>query len=588
MTAITDLQFSLIVTTIKAMRNFTLCLTALFCLVVSGSLAREQAKPRDYPLGSESEPRNNIPHGKVAKYNWVKSEVFKGTFREYYVYVPAQYDPEGKEKAAVMVFQDGQAYVDEKGQFRTPTVLDNLIASGDMPVTIAIFVNPGWFTDKLDKPQKWKAPKGVKSNRSVEYDTLNGDYATFIETEILTEVGKHYRLTDDPEQRAICGISSGGICAFTVAWERPDLFRKVLSHVGSFTNIRGGNAYPFLIRKTEAKPIRVFLQDGSNDLDNEHGNWPLGNQEMASALRFMNYDYQFVFGKGAHNGNHGGAILPNSLRWLWRKDYALRLDPKVKARCLAVLREGLSGANDAADEKFWPAIHAAEGLTLAGYGNEVRNFLEPKLATEKNDQHRCGLARELVRAGDTSFISVLGGILGGEDPHGHIHAAESLYKIRQIANPEAMAKAFAQTEVGNLRLMAAAALARQSDETALAAIGEAFTKDDPDNLRLGAWLLGRLGDKSDIPRLRARLGDAPDEAIRAYMEHSIANLGDPDAINILTKNLASKDSSIRTFAATFAGEIGAVSLAPQLIKQLDDEHPDARYRAAQTLLLLGR
>ncbi len=102
--------------------------------------------------------------------------------------------------------------------------------------------------------------------------------------------------------------------------ERPDLFSKVLSHVGSFTNIRGGDRYPGMIRKTNPpKPIRVFLQDGSGDLDNEHGNWPLGNQQMALALKFKKYDYRFEFGDGAHNGKHGGAILPDSLRWLWRE-----------------------------------------------------------------------------------------------------------------------------------------------------------------------------------------------------------------------------------------------------------------------------
>jgi enterochelin esterase family protein len=137
---------------------------------------------------------------------------------------------------------------------------------------------------------------------------------------MLPEVSKEYKLTDDPEGRAICGISSGGICAFTVAWERPDAFRRVLSHVGSFTNIRGGHVYPALIRKTERKPIKVFLQDGSNDLDNLHGNWPLANQQMAAALKFAKYDYEFVFGDGGHNGKQGGAILPDSLRWLW-KDY---------------------------------------------------------------------------------------------------------------------------------------------------------------------------------------------------------------------------------------------------------------------------
>lgn len=277
----------------------------------------EKPKPKEYPLGQDSTRGEGVPRGTVTKHVW-KSGVFPKTIREYYVYVPAQYDPQGKEAAAVMVFQDGHAYVAEEGQFRVPAVFDNLIHAGEMPVTIGIFINPGLLTDQLDAQQGWKAPEGVGSNRSVEYDTLDAQYVTFLEKEILPEVGKTHRLTTDPELRAICGISSGGICAFTAAWERPDLFRKVLSHVGSFTNIRGGNAYPFLIRKTERKPLRVFLQDGTNDVDNEHGSWPLGNREMAAALKFMGYEHEFVMGEGAHNGNHGGAILPESLRWLWR------------------------------------------------------------------------------------------------------------------------------------------------------------------------------------------------------------------------------------------------------------------------------
>lgn len=135
---------------------------------------------------------------------------------------------------------------------------------------------------------------------------------------MLPEVGRKYNLTKDPEGRAVCGVSSGGICAFTVAWERPDQFRKVMSHIGSFTNIRGGHVYPALIRKTPPKSLRIFLQDGSNDLDNAHGNWPLANQQMAAALKFANYDYRFEFGDGGHTHKHGGSLLPDSLRWLWR------------------------------------------------------------------------------------------------------------------------------------------------------------------------------------------------------------------------------------------------------------------------------
>ncbi len=264
----------------------------------------------DYKLGPDSVPHDGVPKGTVTKHRWEASNVYPGTVRDYWVYVPAEYKPDGP-PACVMVFQDGGNYQNPNGQFRVPVVFDNLIHKGEMPVTVGVFVNPGEFP--AGDPKR----KG-RSNRSFEYDTLSDQYARFLESEILPEVGKSVKLRADAAGRAICGISSGGICAFTAAWERPDLFSKVLSHVGSFTNIRHGDQYPGLIRKTEHKPIRVFLQDGSGDLDNLFGSWPLANQQMAAALKFAGYDYKFVFGDGAHNGKHGGAILPDSLRWLWR------------------------------------------------------------------------------------------------------------------------------------------------------------------------------------------------------------------------------------------------------------------------------
>ena len=285
------------------------CLALL--LLAPCSLLR--AEDSDYKLGPDSMEKPDAPKGKVTKMPPWTSKIFEGTVRDWWVYVPAQYDP--AKPASLMVFQDGGGYVNAKGDFRAPTVFDNLIAAKEMPVTIGVFIQPG------DVPPA----EGVKDakprhNRSFEYDTLSDQYARFLEKEILPEVAKDYNLSTDPKDRAICGISSGGICAFTAAWERPDLFGKVLSHVGSFTNIRGGDAYPGLIRKTEHKPIRVFLQDGSNDLDNMFGNWPLGAQSMASALAYAKYDYKFEFGTGHHSGKHGGAILPDSLRWLWREE----------------------------------------------------------------------------------------------------------------------------------------------------------------------------------------------------------------------------------------------------------------------------
>ncbi|MDA1015619.1 MAG: alpha/beta hydrolase-fold protein [Planctomycetota bacterium] len=290
-------------------------LLGLAGVVVAEDSKPEASQPKTYEYGPDSSRQDGVPQGKVTMHVWKDSKVFPGTIRRYWVYVPAQYT--GNSDASLMVFQDGHAYVAESGQFRVPIVFDNLIHKGDMPVTIAVLIDPGHLKDALPPKPGWQ-PR--PENRSVEYDSLLPDYTKFLLTEILPAVEKDYRITSDPKGRAVCGISSGGICAFTVAWERPDRFQKVLSHVGSFVNIRGGDHYPALIRKTENKGLRVFLQDGSHDLDNQHGNWPLGNKQMAAALVFAKYDFKFVFGEGAHNGNHGGAILPDSLRWLWRNE----------------------------------------------------------------------------------------------------------------------------------------------------------------------------------------------------------------------------------------------------------------------------
>lgn len=250
---------------------------------------------------------SDVPKGKLTQQPKFQSQIFKGTSRDWWIYVPAQYT--GDAPAAVMVFQDGGGYKDF-----VPTVFDNLIAKKEMPVTVGVFVNPGTF-------------EGGRSNRSFEYDTLSDQYPRFLLEEILpaTEKAANVKLRKDAAGRAVAGISSGGICAFTVAWERPTEFSKVLSWVGSFTNIAngksgrdGGHNYEAMVRKTPKKPIRVFLQDGANDLDNANGNWPLANQTLAKSLAFAGYDYTFVFGQGFHSNKHGRAILPDSLRWLWR------------------------------------------------------------------------------------------------------------------------------------------------------------------------------------------------------------------------------------------------------------------------------
>ena len=269
-----------------------------------------KAKPKipEYKHTKDSERQEGVPRGKVTTHIF-ESQIFKGTRREYSVYVPAQYRPE--QAACVMVFQDGHAYLKEDGDVRVPIVFDNLIHKGEMPLTIGIFVNPGHRGDAFPE-NRWRA-----NNRSYEYDSLGDQYARFLLEELLPAVSEKYSLSEKAVDRAICGASSGGICAFTVAWERPDAFSKVYSMIGSFTNIRGGHVYPSWIRKTAKKPVKVFLQGGRNDLDNDHGHWPLANEQMAAALNFMDWDHKFVYGDGKHNLQHGGVLLPDALRWLW-------------------------------------------------------------------------------------------------------------------------------------------------------------------------------------------------------------------------------------------------------------------------------
>jgi len=273
---------------------------------VDGKPMGEPHNLEAYPTPPDNQPHLGVLKGTVIKPPVWHSHIFEGTTRDWWIYIPAAYKPENP--ACVMVFQDGGG-----PKNYAPTTFDNLIAKGDMPVTVGVFINPGTFADG-------------KSNRSFEYDTLSDQYSRFLLEEILPEVEKTVHLRHDPESRAIAGASSGGICAFTVAWQRPDQFSKVLSWVGSFVNLQGGptkigggHNYPPMIRENPKKPIRVFQQDGENDLDNPYGNWPLANREIDKALTFAGYDHTIVIGHGFHSDAQGRYLFPESLRWLWRK-----------------------------------------------------------------------------------------------------------------------------------------------------------------------------------------------------------------------------------------------------------------------------
>jgi enterochelin esterase family protein len=297
--------------------RFTLGLLA----VAAGALASGQPPAESLPekttykLGPDSQKQDGVPAGELVGPTLFKSKAFDGTVRQVWVYVPAQYKPGAA--ACVLVFQDGQRAINPKGVIRAPVVLDNLIHRKEIPVTIGIFVTPG------HKAAEYPATLGFgnPNNRSVEYDSLGDAFPKLIVDEILPEVAKGYTLTTDPAERAIAGFSSGGIAAFTVAWERPEAFRRVYSAIGSFTDLRGGHVYPDLVQKAAAKPIRVYLQDGVHDNrspKNLKRDWFVQNQKMAAALREKEYDYKYVLGAGGHADDHGGTLLPDALRWLWR------------------------------------------------------------------------------------------------------------------------------------------------------------------------------------------------------------------------------------------------------------------------------
>lgn len=263
------------------------------------------AFPVRYAYGPDSFRQPGVPEGRSYAHTWDRSGIFPGTTRRYWVWVPAQYD--ASSPASLLVFQDGGLYLAPEGIFRAGIVLENLIHQGDMPVTIAVFVDPG-----------------EPGNRNVEYDAFDDAYADFLLEEILPRVASEHAITDDPDRWAICGGSSGGNCALTVAWRRTERFHRVICLQGSFEQIPGGNPYPQLIPKTPKKPLRIFLTAETHDLNSSapRFNWFSSSLRVAAALAERGYDARLVLGDAEHTlepgGNHGAVILPDALRWLWR------------------------------------------------------------------------------------------------------------------------------------------------------------------------------------------------------------------------------------------------------------------------------
>ncbi len=275
-----------------------------------------------YQLGPDSLPREGVPTGQLRGPYTLPSQAYPGTQHTYWVYVPAQYDP--SVQASLMIFNDGQAFKNMEGDVRAPNVIDNLIYRREIPVMLAVFINPGRTPEQPEPtPQEWG---DRTTNRPTEYNTLDDKYARVIVDELMPVLNKEYNISKDPERRGIGGASSGAIAAFTVAWQRPNEFRKVLSIVGSFTNLRGGHAYADLVRTTEKKPIRIYLQDGRNDNRgvgrngqyDETRDWFLQNVRLMKALTEKGYDVNYTWGIGRHGQKQGGAIFPDMMRWLWR------------------------------------------------------------------------------------------------------------------------------------------------------------------------------------------------------------------------------------------------------------------------------
>jgi len=283
-----------------------------------------------YQIGPDSLARDGVPKGDVRGPFVLPSQAYPGTQHTYWVYVPAQYD--AATPASLMIFQDGQAFKDMTGAIRAPNVVDNLIYRREIPTMIAVFINPGRTPEQPEPtPQEWG---DRTTNRPTEYNTLDDKYARVVVDELMPALTRDYNLSKDPDQHGIGGASSGAIAAFTVAWQRPAAFHKVLSIVGSFVNLRGGDAYADIVTQSERKPIRIFLQDGRNDnrgvgrggTYDQRRDWFFQNVRLMRALTEKGYDVNYAWGLNTHGQRMGGPMLPEMMRWLWR-DHPVSTDP---------------------------------------------------------------------------------------------------------------------------------------------------------------------------------------------------------------------------------------------------------------------
>jgi enterochelin esterase-like enzyme len=297
---------------------------------VQGQRRARNANNNDsfYKLGPDSMPMNGVPHGHFVGPTVIPTQVFPGNFHTYWVYVPAQYDP--AKPTPIMIFNDGQAFKNPNGSIRAQNVLDNLIWRHEIPVMLAVFINPAHTPTEAEPPDPVTGDWGDRgTRRGDEYNPPTDIYAKVICDELMPALKKDYNISPDPNLHAIAGASSGGCAAFAVAWFRPDEFRKVITIVGSFTSLRGEYIYPELVAAADKKPIRIFMQDGRNDNrrpGNPNGDWFLQNVRLMNALTEKGYEVNYAWGMNNHGQSMGGAILPDMMRWLWR-DQPVSTDP---------------------------------------------------------------------------------------------------------------------------------------------------------------------------------------------------------------------------------------------------------------------
>jgi gluconolactonase len=362
------------------MRTFTLailCATALL-------------HAEDYTLGPDSQPQNGVPKGTVTKYKLGPGKFYPGTPHDYSIYTPARYD--AAKPAPFMIFLDGSGSLG--ANVRVPVVFDNLIAKHDLPPLIGIFVDPGVLPAVSDQAQN-------RFERVFEYDSLSDRYSRFLLEELIPEVAKKYNLSSDPNDRALSGVSTGAVGAFMAAWNRPDQFHRVLSFIGTYVSMKGADSLPALIRKTEPKPIRIFLQDGKNDhvVPTEPygtfyaGSWPINNQVMFEAFESAGYDAKLVIGDEGHNMKQGGAIMPDALRWLWR-DYPA---PIAAHEPVAMSQAGWDPRgkvySTVSTDKPWEQVGETYGsVTSAAIGPESLRRLRTR-RRRKNCGAQCGSYR---------------------------------------------------------------------------------------------------------------------------------------------------------------------------------------------------